>query len=94
MRGSLPISLVAEFLGKTEDEVRRLIKEDGLPALKTPGNTKPSVKIVFSCFHKWLVSNSENEPITAEDLSSELDAAQVRLHDKWDAKRTKRKEAA
>jgi hypothetical protein len=46
---------LGRFLGKQADEIERMMVEDGLPHVRLPGRTKPSVRFHLRDVHAWLV---------------------------------------
>lgn len=48
------ISAVGRFLGVTRAEVRRLIREDGLPAKRLPGKKRPRTRVFLPDLWRWL----------------------------------------
>jgi hypothetical protein len=49
------VAEVGRFLGKQPDEIVRMMVEDGLPHVRLPGRSKPSVRFVLKDVHAWLV---------------------------------------
>ncbi len=47
-------SEIARYLGKPPEEVDRMTEEDGLPCVRLPGASKPSVRFRLRDFHGWL----------------------------------------
>ena len=46
---------LGRFLAKPADEIERMMVEDGLPHVRLPGRSKPSVRFVLKDVHAWLV---------------------------------------
>jgi hypothetical protein len=46
---------IGRFLGKPAEEIERMMAEDGLPNVRLPGRTKPSVRFHLPDVHAWLV---------------------------------------
>ena len=50
---------IARFLGVESAEVDRMIELDDLPAIRVPGQTRPSVRIYLVDFHRWLLRGAD-----------------------------------
>lgn len=74
--GPMSMRLIREFLGKSDAEIARLIKEDGLPAQETWSDNKPIRKVFFYPLLTWLNKGAVNVAWTAELLEKELERAQ------------------
>ena len=83
---------VAEFLGIREEDVGRLIREDGLPTISIPAKTRPAEKITLLGFHRWLQGRSRNAALTVDELELELHRAAERVAKRRQGKKA-RKEA-
>lgn len=90
--GPMPLRLIRELLGKSDAEIARLIKEDGLPVQETWSATKPMQKVFFFPLLKWLNKGAINQAWTRETLEQEIERAQQAI-DLRDAARKLSKQA-
>jgi hypothetical protein len=63
-RSNARVSEVARFLGMEARDVRRMMRFDGLPAVKVPGPTKPLFRIPLRAFREWLAAREVNGGIS------------------------------
>ncbi len=54
---------VARFLKQDAMEVREMVEVDGLPHLKVPGKTKPSVRVALRDLHAFLLRKWQGETV-------------------------------
>lgn len=47
---------LARFFGKSKEEIDRMIKEDGLPAVDLPGPKQEGKRLFLPDVHRWLQS--------------------------------------
>jgi hypothetical protein len=89
-----PISrrVLCELLGKTDAALETLIKDDALPVLQMPGETRSKAKVYFSPLLAWMNSKTTGQAWTEAQLEAELRRAIDRLRVLDEAKR-KRKAA-
>ena len=65
--------VVATLLGKRVEEIDRMIKEDGLPAVALKSGKRVRYKFAASMLLVWLNMQTENLAWTIEMLLQELD---------------------
>lgn len=63
---------IAYYLGKKPADIPRVIREDGLPAVRVPTKGGTVQRIPLHGFHRWLVARSENDAPTLQELRAEL----------------------
>jgi|GEM_PF-1887727 len=77
MSGLYTVAQIARYFGSRPQEVARMIKEDGLPAVKLPGGKKLVTKITLHGLHGWLAArHSGTAFMSVEQLAAEIEAAQ------------------
>lgn len=54
MSGLYTVAQIARYFGSQPQEVARMIKEDGLPAVELPGPARLVKKITLHGLHDWL----------------------------------------
>lgn len=75
MSGLYSVEHVARYLGKRGQDVVKLIKLDGLPAVLIPADTRPVRKVALHGLHRWLSERAVGGPfITVEELAWEMEA--------------------
>ena len=79
--GLIPLILVALYLGKRYDDMTDLIAEDEFPVVKVPTKRKSIRKVSLESLHWWLSRRTENQPLTIEQLSRDLERLQKSLKD-------------
>jgi len=63
---------IAFYLGKKPTDIPRVIREDGLPAVRVPTKGGTVQRIPLHGFHRWLAARSENDVPTLQELRAEL----------------------
>jgi hypothetical protein len=77
MSGLYTVAQVARYFGSRPQEVARMIKDDGLPAVELPGERKLVKKITLHGLHGWLSARHSGTSFMAvEQLAAEIEAAQ------------------
>lgn len=89
--GPLSLRLVGELLGKTEDAVRMLIKDERLPVCRINTDRRPMERVYFAPLLAWMNERSVNMKWTEAMLDAELERCAKRLAH-MDAERKKRKQ--
>lgn len=92
MSGLIPMSVVAEFLGKRPGEMRSVVELDGLPVILVPAETRPLPKVSLIGLHGWLRSRSQNAALSVDELEMEIERAAAAVRARA-AARKGRKEA-
>ncbi|MDP1587731.1 MAG: hypothetical protein Q8M07_08320 [Prosthecobacter sp.] len=78
MSGLYTVAQIARYFGSRPQEVARMIKEDGLPAVELPGAARPVRKITLHGLHGWLAArHSGTRFMTVDQLAAEIEAAQA-----------------
>jgi len=90
MSGLIPISIVAEFLGKRPEQMKTVIKLDRLPVIDVPAETKPLPKVSLLGLHGWLAERSKNVPLTVDQLEREIDRAAEAVRKRREAKKQRK----
>lgn len=73
---------LARYFGCKHQEVARMIREDGLPAITLPGEKRPVVKVTLHGLHGWLKErHSGGAFMTPDQLAAEIAAANVETAD-------------
>jgi hypothetical protein len=88
--GLLPMTTVAEWLGKRPEEMARVVAEDRLPAINVPTASKQVRKVSVMALHRWVKKRSVNEAPTLEELEEELQRASERIAARVQAKRERK----
>lgn len=77
MSGLYTVAQIARYFGSRPQEVARMIKEDGLPAVELPGANRLVKKITLHGLHGWLAErHSGSAFMTVDQLAAEIEAAQ------------------
>lgn len=77
MSGLYTVAQIARYFGSRPQEVARMIKEDGLPAVELPGPARLVKKITLHGLHGWLAQrHSGTAFMTVDQLAAEIEAAQ------------------
>ena len=77
MSGLYTVAQIARYFGSRPQEVARMIKEDGLPAVELPGERKLVKKITLHGLHAWLSARHSGTSFMAvEQRAAEIEAAQ------------------
>lgn len=66
---------VARYLGKDAAEVDRLLADDGLPHVRLPGATRPTVRFRLRDVYEWLMRYNRGCSMSYEDFRREFDGA-------------------
>src|SRR4051812_13564696 len=76
-----PISrrILCELLGKTDAALEKLIKDNGLPVVRFPGESRSKHKIFFSALLDWMNGRASGHRMTEPQLEAELERAIKRL---------------
>jgi len=90
MSGLIPISIVAEFLGKRPEQMRTVSDMDHLPVIAVPAETKPVSKVSLLGLHGWLAARSKNVPLTVDELEREIDRAAEAVRRRREAKKQRK----
>lgn len=78
MSGLYTVAQIARYFGSRPQEVARMIAEDGLPAVKLPGEKRPVKKITLHGLHEWLSArHSGTAFMSVDQLAAEIEAAQT-----------------
>lgn len=78
MSGLYTVAQIARYFGSRPQEVARMIKEDGLPAVELPGPARLVKKITLHGLHEWLSArHSGTAFMTVDQLAAEIEAAQT-----------------
>lgn len=78
MSGLYTVAQIARYFGSRPQEVARMIKEDGLPAVELPGPARLVKKITLHGLHQWLSErHSGTAFMTVDQLAAEIEAAQT-----------------
>lgn len=64
---------VAAWLGKRAEEVKRMVEEDGLPALPLMSEKRTRLKFAASGLTSWLNRRAKNQRLTIDEVIAELD---------------------
>lgn len=88
--GLLPMTTVAEWLGKRPEDMPRVVKEDRLPVINVPTASKQVQKVSVMALHRWVKRRSVNEPPTLEELEEELIRAAQRVVERRRGKQAQR----
>ncbi len=76
MKGLYTVAEIARYLGSRPQEVARMIKDDGLPAVELPGEKKLVKKITLHGLHGWLAArHSGTAFMSVDELAAEIAAA-------------------
>jgi hypothetical protein len=76
-RGLYTVAEIARYFGSRPQEVARMIKDDGLPVVKLPGEKKPVRKITLHGLHAWMSQRHDGVAfMSVEALAAEIEAAQ------------------
>lgn len=93
MSGLIPMSTVAEFLGKKPEQMRAVIELDGLPVINAPAETKTVPKCALLSLHRWLCARSRGTALTVDELERELERAADAVRRRREVKRQRRQAA-
>jgi hypothetical protein len=77
-RGLYTVAQIARYFGSRPQEAARMINDDGLPALKLPGERRPLRKITLHGLHAWMSERHDGVAfMPVEALAAEIEAAQA-----------------
>jgi hypothetical protein len=75
-RGLYTVAEIARYFGSRPQEVARMIKDDGLPAVELPGPSILVKKITLHGLHAWMsYRHSGTTFMTVQALAAEIEAA-------------------
>lgn len=78
MSGLYTVAQIARYFGSRPQEVARMIKEDGLPAVELPGPSRLVKKITLHGLHEWLSARHSGRAFMSVDqLAAEIEASQT-----------------
>jgi len=76
MKGLYTVAQIARYFGSRPQEVARMIREDGLPAVELPGEKQTVKKITLHGLHGWMAKkHSGTAFMSVEELAAEIAAA-------------------
>jgi excisionase family DNA binding protein len=77
-RGLYTVAEIARYFGTRPQEVARMIQDDGLPAVKLPGEKKLVRKVTLHGLHAWMSERHDGAAfMSVEALAAEIEAAQA-----------------
>jgi hypothetical protein len=77
-RGLYTVAEIARYFGSRPQEVARMIKDDGLPAVELPGPSRLVKKITLHGLHEWMKPRHSGMALmTVDQLAAEIEAAQA-----------------
>lgn len=88
--GPISLRVVALFLGKKEEAMTSVIKDDHLPVVPIQAGSKTINRVYFGQLLEWINQRAKNSPMTAAQLEAELDRCTHCLALKDADKRSKR----
>lgn len=76
MKGLYTVAQIARYFGSRSQDVSRMIREDGLPAVELPGEKEKVKKITLHGLHGWMAKRHTGTAfMSVEELAAEIAAA-------------------